>query len=133
MQKILLVEDEESIKDLYKRQLILAGFSVETASTGQEGLALIQKNKYDLLLLDIMLPDVNGVEILRRARKEQGINKDTVTIFLTNLGQEDVVREGLMQGATAYLIKAQYTPDQIVAEVKNFLNQASLKPSQAQD
>ncbi len=130
MQKILLVEDDESIRDLYKRQLALAGFSVETASTGQEGLALAQKNKYDLLILDIMLPDVNGVEILKRIRKEQGVNKDTVTIFLTNLGQEDVVREGLMQGAIAYLIKAQYTPDQIVAEVKNFLSQASLKPSQ---
>lgn len=123
MQKrILLVEDEDFIRDLYKRQLTLADFLVDAAVTGKEGLALIEKNTYDLLLLDIMLPDINGVELLKRARQGT-LNKATTTIFLTNLGQDDVIKHGFEEGAAGYLIKAQYTPDQIVAEVKNIFAQ----------
>ncbi|OGE72458.1 hypothetical protein A3H40_04405 [Candidatus Daviesbacteria bacterium RIFCSPLOWO2_02_FULL_38_15] len=118
--KILLVEDEDFIRDLYVRQLTKAGFLVKSASNGQTGLNLLNSETFDLLLLDIMLPGMNGLQLLR-GFKTQNPNSPMMTILLTNLGQEAVIKEGFELGAQAYLIKASYTPDQIVNEVKNAL------------
>lgn len=118
--KILLVEDEDFIRDLYQRQLIKAGFSVKSAPDGQSGLQLLKSENFDLLLLDIMLPGINGLQILREF-KTQNPASAMITILLTNLGQEAVIKEGFELGAQAYLIKASYTPDQVVNEVKNAL------------
>lgn len=118
--KILLVEDEDFIRDLYSRQLLKAGFQVKTAPDGQAGLNLLKAEQFDLLLLDIMLPGMNGLQLLREF-KTQNPNSPMITILLTNLGQEAVIKEGFELGAQAYLIKASYTPDQAVNEVKNAL------------
>lgn len=118
--KILLVEDEDFIRDLYQRQLTKAGFQVKTATDGQTGLNLLKTESFDLLLLDIMLPGMNGLQVLRDF-KTQNPSSPMITILLTNLGQEAVIKEGFELGAQAYLIKASYTPDQVVTEVKNAL------------
>lgn len=118
--KILLVEDEDFIRDLYQRQLTKAGFNVKTAIDGQTGLQSLQSESFDLLLLDIMLPGMNGLQILREF-KTKNPNSPMITILLTNLGQETVIKEGFELGAQAYLIKASYTPDQVVQEVKSAL------------
>lgn len=118
--KILLVEDEDFIRDLYVRQLTKEGFQVKSAADGQTGLNLLKTESFDLLLLDIMLPGINGLQLLREF-KTQNPNSPMVTILLTNLGQEAVIKEGFELGAQAYLIKASYTPDQVVNEVKNAL------------
>lgn len=118
--KILLVEDEVFIRDLYVRQLTKAGFQVKTAPDGQTGIQILSSEPFDLLLLDIMLPGMNGLQVLREF-KTQNPNSKMITILLTNLGQEAVIKEGFELGAQAYLIKASYTPDQIVNEVKNAL------------
>ena len=118
--KILLVEDEDFIRDLYVRQLTKAGFNVKSAIDGQSGLDLLKSEPFDLLLLDIMLPGMNGLQLLR-GFKLQNPNSQMITILLTNLGQEAVIKEGFELGASAYLIKASYTPDQVVEEVKNVL------------
>ena len=118
--KILLIEDEDFIRDLYQRQLGKAGFNVKTAADGQTGLQTLNTETFDLLLLDIMLPGMNGLQILREF-KTQNPNSTMITILLTNLGQEAVIKEGFELGAQAYLIKASYTPDQVVSEVKNAL------------
>ncbi len=118
--KILLVEDEDFIRELYERQLSKEGFVVKTAPDGQTGLDLLKTEDFDLLLLDIMLPGMNGLQLLREF-KTQNPNSPMVTILLTNLGQEAVIKEGFELGAQAYLIKASYTPDQVVNEVKNAL------------
>lgn len=118
--KILLVEDEDFVRDLYTRQLIKAGFDVKTAVDGQSGLDLLNKEQFDLLLLDIMLPGMNGLQLLREF-KTKNPQSPMITILLTNLGQEAVIKEGFELGAQAYLIKASYTPDQVVTEVKNAL------------
>lgn len=118
--KILLVEDEDFIRDLYIRQLTKAGFIVQSAIDGQSGLDLLKNETFDLLLLDIMLPGMNGLQLLRNF-KLQNPNSQMITILLTNLGQEAVIKEGFELGASAYLIKASYTPDQVVEEVKNAL------------
>lgn len=118
--KILLVEDEDFIRELYVRQLTNAGFSVKFAVDGQSGLDMLRSETFDLLLLDIMLPGMNGLQLLREFKTQNPASK-MITILLTNLGQEAVIKEGFELGAQAYLIKASYTPDQVVNEVKNAL------------
>lgn len=119
--KILLVEDEDFIRELYGRQLTKAGFAVKSAVDGQSGLNMLKSEQFDLLLLDIMLPGMNGLQLLREF-KTQYPNSTMITVLLTNLGQEAVIKEGFELGAQAYLIKASYTPDQVVNEVKNALS-----------
>lgn len=118
--RILLVEDEDFIRELYTRQLSKAGFFIQSAADGQAGLEMLKKEPFDLLLLDIMLPGINGLQLLREF-KTNNPTSPMITILLTNLGQEAVIKEGFELGAQAYLIKASYTPDQVVTEVKNAL------------
>lgn len=125
--KILLVEDEDFIRDLYVRQLTKEGFQVKSAPDGQAGLDLLKAEVFDLLLLDIMLPRINGLQLLREF-KTNNPNSPMITILLTNLGQEAVIKEGFELGAQAYLIKASYTPDQVVTEVKNALGSGQPTP-----
>lgn len=119
--KILLVEDEDFIRELYVRQLTKEGFEVKSTVDGTTGLNMLKQESFDLLLLDIMLPGMNGLQLLREF-KTQNPNSSMITILLTNLGQEAVIKEGFELGAQAYLIKASYTPDQVVTEVKNALS-----------
>lgn len=126
--KILLVEDEDFIRDLYTRQLTKAGFLVKTAVDGQSALQILKNETFELLLLDIMLPGMNGLQLLREY-KTQNPNSTMITILLTNLGQEAIIKEGFELGAQAYLIKASYTPDQVVNEVKIALSGGQPLPS----
>ncbi len=118
--KILLVEDEELIRELYTRQLTKAGFMVNAVGTGEDGLKALNEQAYDLLLQDVMLPGINGLQVLREF-KVKNPNSKMYIILLTNLGQESVIKEGFELGANAYLIKTSYSPDQIIAEVRNVL------------
>ena len=118
--RILLIEDEDFIRDLYQRQLSLANLKTDAFRSGKEGLAALDKHTYDLILLDIMLPDINGLEVLKAIKKDTR-SKKTPVVLLTNLGQDTIIKEGFMLGAENYLIKASYTPDQIVEKVKALL------------
>lgn len=118
--KILIVEDDLFIRELYERQLSMAGYQVVTAADGPEGLLKINSEHPDLLLLDIMLPKMNGLDLLKTIKADEA-TKNIPTILLTNLGQDSVIKEGFSIGAEGYLIKSAYTPDQIIEEVKKFL------------
>jgi len=118
---ILLIEDDLFIKELYERQLTKAGFEVESAEDGASGLVKSSEKKWSLILLDIMLPEVNGLDVLRTL-KSKPETKDIPVILLTNLGQDSLIKEAFDVGAEAYLIKSAYTPKQIVEEVKEFFN-----------
>jgi two-component system response regulator ResD len=122
IKKVLLIEDDEFIRDLYKRQLDMDGFSTYAFLNGNDGLKAALENQYDLILLDIMLPGMNGLDILRNIKQNEA-SKNTPVIMLTNLGQEAVIKEGYALGAIGYLIKASFTPDQAVQEIKNILAQ----------
>lgn len=124
--RIILIEDEDYIRDLYKRQLDNAGLPTDAFASGQQGLSAINQNHYDLLLLDIMLPDTNGLQILKDVKQNPSTSKMSV-VLLTNLGQDVIIKEGFELGAEGYLIKASLTPNQVVQEVKNAL----LKKQQA--
>lgn len=122
--KILIIEDDFFVRDLYDRELTREGFEIETAVDGPEGLLKAVEGEYDLILLDIMLPKMSGLDVLK-AIKEKEVVKDIPVVLLTNLGQDSVIREGFALGAVGYLIKAAYTPSQIIEEVKKFLSSAS--------
>lgn len=113
--KILIVEDDTYIRELYEDIFREEGVVVESAADGEEGLAKIKAGKYNLILLDIVLPKMDGLDILRQIKKAK--LKVAPIVVLTNLGHDPVLRESLSLGAEAYLVKSDLTPDQLVAEV----------------
>lgn len=119
--KILIIEDDVFVRELYQNELQKEGFEVEGAGDGPEGLFKAARDSYDLILLDIMLPKMNGIDLLRTL-KSRTETKALPVILLTNLGQDAVVKEGFRLGAEGYLIKSAYTPSQVVGEVKKFFN-----------
>ncbi len=120
MKKILLVEDDPFLIDIYTAKLKEAGFNVEVVNNGQQCLKIIQERIPDLLLLDIVLPYIDGWEILRRIKSMKNL-KNLKIIILSNLCQKREVEKGIELGATKYLIKAHYTPSEVVAEIKQLL------------
>lgn len=118
--KILMIEDDEFIRELYSRQVKNAGYSVEATASGKEGLELLEKNHYDLLMLDLNIPDVSGFQILEKLQKTP--KENMLIMILSNVAQDEFVHEGLNLGASAFVIKSTYTPEQVVAEIKSLLS-----------
>lgn len=115
LHNILIVEDDSFISDLYNRSLKKAGYKVTAAITGSEGLEEAKTEKYDLILLDIMVPDITGIEILNELRKEDNSGlPNTKIIITTNLDQDDSSRAELEAKADGYLIKADVTPRKLI-------------------
>ena len=124
-QRILVVEDDQFLRDLYDDLLREEGYDVELAPDGQEGLDKILKGGYNLILLDIMLPKMDGLEILRQVRDKTLQKPNGPTVLLTNLGQDSIIKEGFNLGASGYLIKSAMNPDQVLSEVKVFLDKGN--------
>lgn len=121
--KVLIIEDDFSIRELYRLELTREGFEVIIAVDGAKGLWKAKNLKPDLILLDIMLPKLDGLAVLRALKREDE-TKDIPVVLLSNLGHEAVIKEGLSLGVIGYFIKAAYTPSQIIKEIKNFLKMA---------
>jgi len=120
MKTILLIEDDPFLIEIYSTKLKEAGFSVITANDGDEGLKKMKKETPELLLLDIVLPNLNGWEILRDIKNNDKLSNLKIVI-LSNLGEKEEVEKGLKLGAIRYLVKAHYTPSEVVAEIKKIL------------
>lgn len=118
--RILIIEDDQDVRELYSEVLCDEGFELEEAVDGQSGLAKVLKDGYDLILLDIMLPKFDGLEVLKAIKQKAEI-KGIPVVLLTNLGRESIIKEGFSLGADGYLIKSEHTPEEIVDEVKKFL------------
>ena len=111
---ILIVEDDRPIADMYGRVLERAGYSVEFATNGGEGLQKARQKPYDLVLLDIMMPEKTGIEVLKELRGEDGNGSpDTKIVILTNLAQDKTSQEALKAQADGYIIKADIVPSQL--------------------
>src|SRR4051812_17246832 len=106
---ILIVEDDLFLRELYELQFEQSGMNVDVAAGGKEGLQRAKGKRYDGILLDIMMPDMNGIDVMKVLKQDQ-TTKDLPVIFLTNMGQENVVKEGMALGAIGYMIKSSYTP-----------------------
>lgn len=119
--KILIIEDDSYISDMYRIKLEAEGFNVTVAADGQKGLEILNKDKPDLVLLDVVMPKMDGFSVLQNIKEDPEV-KDVPVIMLTNLGQKDSVEKGLKLGASDYIIKAHFTPMEVVDKVKEFLN-----------
>lgn len=118
--KILLVEDEQMIVDMYKLRLEEESFAVLVTDKGSEALELAEKEKPAIILLDIILPEVDGFSILMTL-KAQAATKSIPVVMLTNLGQESDQLKGQQMGAKGYFIKSQHTPSDVIAEIKKII------------
>ena len=119
--KILLVEDDSFLLSMYAAKFELENFKVVTADDGEKAVRLALKEAPDIILLDIILPKIDGFEVLRRLKD----SKDTVNIpviLLTNLSQKEEIEQGLSLGAKDYLIKAHFMPSEVVNKIKKILN-----------
>jgi len=117
---ILIIEDDKFLRELIAQKLIKEGFEISEAVDGEEGMKKVKEEKPDLVLLDLILPGVDGFEVLARI-KEDPVLAAIPVIILSNLGQKEDVERGLKLGAVDYLIKAHFTPGEIIEKVKNIL------------
>jgi len=117
---ILIVEDDKFLRELISRKLSGEGFDALEAVDGEEGIKKIKEEKPDLVLLDLILPGIDGFEVLARLREDPEISSIPV-IILSNLGPREEVEKGLKLGAIDYLIKAHFTPGEIIEKIKNAL------------
>ena len=118
--KILIIEDDKFLRELMVRKLVNDGYEVIEATNGEEGVRTAKAEKPDLILLDLILPGIDGFESLTRIRKDQEIANIPV-IILSNLGQKEDIEKGLKLGATDYLIKAHFAPGEIAEKIASIL------------
>ena len=117
---ILLVEDDEFLAELYATKLHLEGFDVVIAGDGKKGLRLAKEKMPILILLDIVLPKMDGFDVLKQLKSDKNL-RDIPVILLTNLSQKEEVQKGLKFGAQDYLIKAHFIPSEVVQKVKKII------------
>ncbi len=118
--KILVVEDDKFLRELICRKLIKEGYDVHEAVDGEDGLKKAKEAMPDLVLLDLILPGIDGFEVLARI-KENPKTSILPIVILSNLGQKDEVEKGLKLGAIDFLIKAHFTPEEIVEKIRAIL------------
>ncbi|MBI2050486.1 MAG: response regulator [Parcubacteria group bacterium] len=116
--KILLIEDEEMLATMYKTKFEKEGMEIDVASDGEAGLAMAQAQTYGVVLVDIIMPKLDGFSVLKKLR-EMPQYQATPIIMLTNLGQEEDIAKGKQFGATDYLIKANFTPGQVLEKIQS--------------
>lgn len=120
MKRILIIEDDFYIRDVYRRCFINNGYEVAAVDNGNEALEKVKNQIYDAILLDVMLPKINGLEVLRVYRKPDSPVFNTPIFLISNLGQEDVIKEAFKIGADGYFLKARMTPQNLVDEMNDF-------------
>lgn len=117
--KVFIVEDEKLIIKPLAMKLELSGFEVKSANDGGEALAVLEKEKFDIILLDLMMPKVDGFDVLTELQKR---GDTTPVIIASNLNQENDVSKALELGVTNYYVKSDITLDEIVQKIKQVLN-----------
>lgn len=117
MTKIAIIEDDQTISEMYRLKFELEGFAVETAENGLLGLELLEKMRPDIALLDIMMPQMNGDEVLQKARSTSW-GKDLKVIVLTNQGEQEIPKSFKSLGVSAVVLKSDMTPHEVADLVK---------------
>ena len=118
--KILIVEDDKFLRELIATKLEKEEYQILEAIDGEKGLETVKKEKPDLILLDLILPGLDGFGVLA-AVKEDPVLSQIPVIILSNLGQKEDIEKALKLGAADYLIKAHHTPGEIIAKIKGIL------------
>ena len=118
--KILIVEDEEMLSTMYKVKFENDGYEVFSATNGADGIEMAKKEGPKIILLDIIMPKIDGLAVLKKL-KEDPKTKPIPVILLTNLGQDEDITRGKELGAVGYLIKANNTPSEVVTKVQQYI------------
>jgi len=121
MVKILIVEDDPLMSRMYQRMFNLEGYEIELAHDGQEGLDKARANKPVLILLDIMMPKMNGLQTLDELKADPN-TKNIPVVMLSNLTGEEDAETALSKGAISYIIKSSFEPNQVIAMIKDILS-----------
>ena len=120
MLKIAIIEDDQAIAQMYRLKFEAEGYNVQTAENGRVGLELVESMSPDIILLDIMMPEMTGDEMLAKLRTTSW-GKDVKVIILTNMGEQEAPTELQKLGVSAFIVKAEMTPRQVAELVKETL------------
>lgn len=123
MTKIMLVEDDQMIAEIYQRKFESVGFEVVNAVTGKEVLKYALEDKFDLILLDMVLPEMNGMDVLKELRSNPEYSRDLKVIILSNLNKAENEKEAKENGANEYIGKTEFSPSGLADEIKRLLNE----------
>jgi DNA-binding response OmpR family regulator len=115
MKKVLIVEDDSFLQGLAANKLEKSDFDVTTTNDGEEALTMLDKQKFDVILLDLMLPDISGFDILKNMKES---NKKVPVIVFSNLSDDANIKKAISLGANEYLIKSNFTLEELVEKVK---------------
>ena len=121
MSKIAIIEDDQTISQMYRFKFEAEGFDVQTAENGKLGLELVEKIKPDIILLDLMMPEMTGDQMLDKLRKTNW-GKDIKVIILTNMGEQEIPPQVKQLGVSGIILKAEMTPRQVAELVKKQLS-----------
>lgn len=120
--RLLIIEDEPPIANAFKKQLtMLGGFSVDIANGGNEGLEKLKKGTYDLVLLDIVMPDIDGIDVLRAIQADKKTYKDVPVMMLTNVTAIEAKKEVEKLGVKGFVVKTSIRPDELIERVKEVI------------
>lgn len=126
MKRVLIIDDDEFIASMFATKLIQGGFSVSNASNATMGLELAQKCRPDVILLDILMPDIDGFAVLRKLQKHKKTS-DIPVIMLTSLSQKDNTKMAMAEGAFAYIVKSGTTPEDTLEIVSRAIKERPLQ------
>jgi DNA-binding response OmpR family regulator len=121
MPKVILVEDDPMIGEIYQKKFSSEGFEATIATSGAEFLSKVKMEKFDLVLLDMVLPEMSGLEILREIKKNKDNNPDMKVFIFSNLNEKEDYEKAREEGADGYIPKAQFSPSELVNEVKRLM------------
>jgi DNA-binding response OmpR family regulator len=125
--KVLLVEDDVFLRELCTKKFRSDGMDVTDKTDGEEALKVLEKEEFDIILLDIVLPSMDGFEVLEKIRKHENEKaRKTPVVMLSNLGQDEDIERAVSLGANDFLIKAHFTTGEVVKKVRALLKQSEL-------
>lgn len=130
--KILIVEDEPFLSEMYQTKFNSLGYEVVTADNGQAGIEMMRQTKPDLVLLDVIMPEMDGYEVLRRVRKDAELKNQLIVIF-SNLGQDEEITKGIQMGADDYLIKSNLTPSELSDKIDAVIKKGHIDSARPQE
>jgi twitching motility two-component system response regulator PilH len=130
MAKVLIVDDDELIRQMYQKIFAVNGFDVEVGQDGEEAVAKAGSVNPDIIMLDIMMPKLNGLEALEKLKSDDK-TKNIPVIMLTSLTAQQDAQSALAKGAAKYIVKGEYEPKEVVQTVKDYLNGLAVNQPQA--
>jgi DNA-binding response OmpR family regulator len=123
MTKILLVEDDPFIAEIYKKKLETSGFELSNVTSGKAVLKEVKEQHFDLVLLDLVLPEMSGTEVLRELRHNKEYDANLKVVVFSNLSSQEDREQVLSLGANGFISKTEFSPSEVVAEIERFLRQ----------